>query len=287
MMTSARARSANARTATAQEAQVSQPERRRHRVPARGARRGRGRRRASSARPRRARARRGPRPRRSRAPIRRSCRGRADRARRRGSSCGVLPPSLTSKAKKGPDRTRPKSRMSSFMIPVTASSAARTALLCVARALAAVRASRAASLASNPRPRAGCPPGRALRQPVLAHADEEVFDDGAHQRRVVADPRDAKARRLHDPFEVGDVRQRVQVVRLAQAFAGEIGQSAPLGASAPPVHGLRPPAIQAFLRTWLYTNRAPPGAITRLVSGASRSGPRATRARPRRGRSLS
>ncbi len=59
-------------------------------------------------------------------------------------------------------------------------------------------------------------------------------------RRVVADPADAEAGARDDRFEVRDVLQRVQMVRLAQALLRHVDQADPLEPAGERVDGAQP-----------------------------------------------
>ena len=197
----------------ARQPQVRRPERRRHRHP------------AHARRPRSAAARRDERrhvvperrePFRHRRDVHRSplVPGRSGRWRSRGSSSGIggrgseigSDPGFvrSSSAKNGPDSTWPKSSRSSFIAAVSTRSTARVGPL-----------SRHALLAFGPRdlqrlfvatwhlgashapapsaPLAPFAPLARSREPLLSEPHEDVLDEPADERRVVADPLDAEA----------------------------------------------------------------------------------------------
>ena len=156
-------------------------------------------------------------------------------------------PSRRSSAKNGPERTRPKSSRSSFITDVSARSPRTRGPPRLTRALAAARASRAASLASIARPAAA--PRRAARFAIQcsAIAHEDVLDEAADDRRVVADALDAEAGRGDRALEIRDVGQRVEVIRLAQAFLARSIRPRRSSQRASRLICRRPPAIGAFL----------------------------------------
>ena len=75
------------------------------------------------------------------------------------------------------------------------------------RAFAAVRASRIACASASAAPTvAGQAARRAARHGALGHAHQDVLDEAADERRVVADPADAEAGGVRDLFQLRDVR---------------------------------------------------------------------------------
>ena len=132
------------------------------------------------------------------------------------------PHCLTSSAKNGPERIRPKSSRSSFMSAESARSAAYVGPRRAIRALADARgfADRGGIGVTGPGRRGTGPP----RHRALGHAHQDVLDEPADQRRVVADASDAEPGLPRDRFEVRDVAQRVEVVRLAEPLLPQVDQ---------------------------------------------------------------
>ena len=64
----------------------------------------------------------------------------------------------------------------------------------------------------------------ALRHRVLGHPHQDVLDEAADERRVVADSADAEPARRGRALEVGDVGQRVEMIGLAQALLPHVDQ---------------------------------------------------------------
>ena len=64
-----------------------------------------------------------------------------------------------------------------------------------------------------------------VREPLLSEPHEDVFDEAADERRVVADARDAEAGVGGDAAQFRDVGERVQVIGLAQALLPHVDQA--------------------------------------------------------------
>ena len=92
--------------------------------------------------------------------------------------------------------------------------------------------------------RRGGPWRRRARRPhadgALRHPHRDVLDEGADERRVVADAGNAEPGLAHGALEIGNVGERVQVIALAQAFLPQIHQPDALEAARERVDALEP-----------------------------------------------
>ena len=234
-----------------------------------------------------------------RASTRPSCRERSDRWRSRGSASrrARRPPVTTAyracpipcraARRTGPTRMRPNSSRSSSIRrqrlerprsgPPRASRAfaasARRATAAVVRVRRSARR-RAHGAAAR---RASC---------ALGHAHQDVLDEAADERRVVADAGDAEAGARHDALEVRDVGERVEVVRLAQALLRHVDEAQPLEPPRQRVDRAQPAARSArsCARGSRRRGRRPARGPAPLRA-ACRRAPPATGARARRARS--
>ena len=73
--------------------------------------------------------------------------------------------------------------------------------------------------------RPGKPPRRPARHRALGHAHQDVLDEPADERCVVADAADPESGGAGDLLELRDVAKRVQVIRFAKVFLAQVDES--------------------------------------------------------------
>ena len=217
--------------AGASQAQVRRAERRRHRDPAHAATGAARRLPASRARSPRARGRPVLPPPRPRAPIRPSCRARSDRWRSRGSSSGGRTsrnesPACARAARRTGRTRRGRRGADPVSSPRSARGAPRgwpgsarcAACLCARAIFSASSSDRRSALGRTVAPHRSRTVSTlrtvstfgAIGEPLLGQPHEDVLDEAADQRRVVADPLDAEAGVGRHAPQLGNVGERIE-----------------------------------------------------------------------------
>src|SRR4029079_11540739 len=59
---------------------------------------------------------------------------------------------------------------------------------------------------------------------LLSEPHEDVLGEPPHERRVIPDPLDAEPGLRGDAAQLGDVGERIEVIRLAQVFLAPVDQ---------------------------------------------------------------
>ena len=89
------------------------------------------------------------------------------------------------------------------------------------------------------------PARRAPRHRALRDPHQDVLDKAADDWRVVPDAANTEARGVRDLFELRNITQRVQVVRLAQVFLAQIDQAPSVELTRKPVDPAQADEIRA------------------------------------------